>query len=155
MRLVSRRGVVIEGVQVDPIDLPLIKAHTWHLRDGYIRTQIKGEDGKWRMTMLHRLILDAPPGLLGDHINGDKLDNRRSNLRLASHAVNSQNRASKSNTASRFRGVSKGRNGWQVYVSGKYIGTFKDEIEAADIAHRVRVQRMPGYVDRDVTWKRG
>lgn len=43
---------------------------------------------------MHRVILAAPPGVLADHRDGDGLHNRRSNLRLASHAGNSQNRRS-------------------------------------------------------------
>ena len=41
-----------------------------------------------KIVQLHRLIMDAPKGLLVDHRNGDSLDNRRANLRLATHSQN-------------------------------------------------------------------
>lgn len=52
---------------------------------------------------MHRVILGAPKGLLVDHINGDGLDNRRANLRLATHSQNLMNRTTTSSSG--FRGV--------------------------------------------------
>ena len=45
---------------------------------------------------LHRFILEAPQGAQVDHINGDTLDNRRSNLRLCTHSDNMRNRGARS-----------------------------------------------------------
>jgi len=90
------------------------------------------------ITRLHREIMNAPRGLLVDHRNNDGLDNRRSNLRLATHSQNQCNkRKTGSKTSSRFRGVyfDKRRMLWQAYIryNGKriYLGKFDDEIEAA------------------------
>ncbi len=73
-----------------------------------------------------------------DHINTDSLDNRRANLRLATHSQNSCNsRRDKSKTLSRFRGVSfsKRKGKWfaAIRINGKktWLGYFNDEEDAA------------------------
>jgi hypothetical protein len=75
---------------------------------------------------------------LVDHINTDSLDNRRANLRLATHSQNSCNsRRDKSNTYSRFRGVSFSKRKQKFFAAiranGKktWLGYFKTEIDAA------------------------
>jgi hypothetical protein len=89
-----------------------------------------------KLVYLHREIMNAPEGLLVDHINSDTLDNRRANLRLATHSQNSCNRPKKSNTSSRFIGVSflKSRKRWRAAIRhhGKriFLGYFDSEIEA-------------------------
>jgi hypothetical protein len=54
---------------------------------------------------IHRLVIGAKPGEIVDHINGNKLDNRRSNLRIATHAQNMANRVKSHNNTSGFKGV--------------------------------------------------
>lgn len=84
-----------------------------------------------------------------DHINGDRLDNRRSNLRLLTHAEQAQNRAAVAGRSSRFRGVwwDQQRRLWvaQVKMQGKtrIVGRFTDELEAATAASQVRETHMP------------
>ena len=91
-----------------------------------------------RTVRLHREIMNAPTGLLVDHKNGNSLDNRRDNLRLATHFQNSCNaRKSKSNFTSQYKGVQfrKKKNRWisVIYYHQKaiWLGTFKSEIDAA------------------------
>lgn len=90
---------------------------------------------------LHRMILARMfPDISRfrcDHINGDTLDNRRCNLRLALPKENNRNTTKRMNASSKYKGViwHKNRNKWQVSirVDGKliYLGYFTDEIEAA------------------------
>jgi hypothetical protein len=82
--------------------------------------------------------MNVPPGILVDHRNGDTLDNRRTNLRLATCSQNSCNRQkTKSKTSSRFIGVSfdKHKVVWTAYISFHrkriWLGCFKTEIAAA------------------------
>jgi hypothetical protein len=87
-----------------------------------------------RMVLMHRQILGATTGQSVDHINGDPLDNRRVNLRIATQAQNLLNkRAAMRNgrETSKYKGVSLDRLRWRVSFKGKYIGWFKDEEEAA------------------------
>jgi hypothetical protein len=70
--------------------------------------------GKYRP--IGRVILDAPDGLVVDHINGNPMDNRRANLRLCTTAENSRNRRSP-RKGSQFKGVSRHADGkWQAQV---------------------------------------
>jgi hypothetical protein len=83
--------------------------------------------------------MDAPKGLLVDHRNSDSLDNRRTNLRLATHSQNQCNRRKRKNTSSRFRGVyfRKENRKWAAFISvaGKkiFLGYFDSETEAARV----------------------
>ncbi len=93
---------------------------------GPVLSGIEGVEGK------------APLGLLVDHRNTDLLDNRRANLRLATHSQNSCNsRRDKSNTLSRYRGVSfsKRKQKWfaAIRANGKkmWLGYFDSEEDAA------------------------
>lgn len=87
---------------------------------------------------MHREIMNAPRDLLVDHQNGNGLDNRRANLRLATHSQNNHNRRkTKSKTSSKYVGVSfdKYHGKWaaRIFVCGKriWLGRFDSEIEAA------------------------
>jgi hypothetical protein len=68
-----------------------------------------------RHVLMHRVVIDAPEGSLVDHINGDRLDNRRGNLRIASHSTNAMNMR-KHRGASRYKGVSKNGKYWRVQI---------------------------------------
>jgi len=61
--------------------------------------------GKPKSVRMHRFILNAPAGYLVDHINGNGLDNRSANLRLATHGQNSVN--SRRHNSTGFRGVTR------------------------------------------------
>jgi len=85
-------------------------------------------------TFMHRYIMNSSKGSQVDHVNGDGLDNRAVNLRLASAAQNSQNM--KSFGSSRYKGVVRTASGTfsvRIMVNRKseYVGTFKSEEEAA------------------------
>jgi HNH endonuclease len=64
-----------------------------------------GPKGKQKIIFMHRWILNAPPDLQVDHKNGDGLDNRKNNLRLATHSQNGCNREWPLNNRSGFKGV--------------------------------------------------
>jgi len=86
---------------------------------------------------MHRLILNPPAGITIDHINGNGLDNRRENLRLAGRGQNQCNRGKQSNNTSGFKGVTwhKNLNKWEagISISGKryHVGFYKTPEAAA------------------------
>lgn len=90
-------------------------------------------------TAMHVYLLKPPRGMLVDHINGDKLDNRRENLRLATSEENSRNVQKVSGRSSRYKGVAwdAARKKWkaQIQAEGKQktLGRFDSEEEAARV----------------------
>ncbi len=128
---------------VDPYDYDYLRRYKWRLnrsnRTFYtFCTVSRGPILRPQVLFMHHLILPPPVGYLVDHRNHNGLDNRRSNLRLATHSQNSCNtRRDKSKTYSRYRGVSfsKRKQKWFAAIrhNGKkiWLGYFKTEIEAA------------------------
>jgi hypothetical protein len=88
---------------------------------------------------MHRIILNAPPHLVVDHINHNGLDNRKANLRLCTVAQNNQNTRphANPNKLSKYKGVSLDKNR-NLYIAlihrnkkNYYLGRFKNETDAA------------------------
>ena len=96
---------------------------TWHLSDtGYAVRRNKSEGGTVR---LHRLVVDAPEGMVVDHLNGDKLDNRASNLRVCTQAENTRNRKDTIGYC-----WDKSRQKFIVHYRKKFYGRYDTEQEA-------------------------
>lgn len=91
--------------------------------------------------LMHRLIMgNNPKGMVTDHINRVKLDNRKCNLRFISQQTNTMNAAVSVNNKSGYKGVSRynirGKaHGWVavIHINGKKIhgGVFKNKVAAA------------------------
>ena len=95
--------------------------------------------GRYSWEFLHRRIMKTPKGLDTDHIDADKLNNQRLNLRVCTHRENLQNGRKHFDGRSIFRGVSPHKRGWRVQIRGQTLGYFPDEFSAAmcyDIAAR-------------------
>ena len=85
---------------VDVCDLEFVSSHRWSISRGYIR---RTSDGRY----LHNLLMNPEKGLVTDHINRDKLDNRRNNLRVCSRRQNLLNTSLRSDNTTGYKGVSK------------------------------------------------
>lgn len=91
-----------KSVIFDVEDLPKVLAvGCWYYANGYAIHSIN--PGAIRM---HRVIMGTPDGMETDHINGNRLDNRRTNLRVCTHAENLKNRGISIANTSGYKGVS-------------------------------------------------
>lgn len=126
---------------VDVADLPLLEGLALHVgNNGYAYFRPPGKEG--RNSTLHSLLMGTHPGKHVDHLNGDKLDNRRENLRVVTPQINQVNRKHlNKNNVSGVRGLtwrSRSKR-WIVQIGVNrrvhYLGSF------ADIEDAKRVRR--------------
>lgn len=128
----------------DDEDFDLISKHKWFITpQGYAVTKIKRTDGlkidSGRITIgMHRLILGYSKMPAIDHINRNKMDNRKENLRACTVSENNRNIPTVKGKVSAHRGVSRHRDKWQVVIRINGIltnlGTYLIEEEAAFVA---------------------
>jgi hypothetical protein len=141
---------------IDAIDVPIVDGFFWiakehKTRGGDIQT-VYATSGIATLR-LHRLITSAPAGLEVDHIDGDGLNNRRANLRLATKAQNMKNRRPNRKSASGVKGVTwhKQNGKWQAQImsdkDSHYLGYF-ETIEAAAKAYAEASVKLHGDFGR-------
>ena len=151
---VYSKGEIVAHAQVDGQDVDHVSKFRWSLHNrGYAITG--GGNSK---VLMHRMILGLsnPKGEgrgsgvyapQADHINGDKLDNRRLNLRVVTNQQNHQNRQTGVGGTSKYRGVSlhtaSGKWHAKVKTGGKshWAGYHDSELDAAVAAWELR-QRL-------------
>ncbi len=132
---------------VDECDYDTVEAFTWSTSTcGGGKLYARGTGNVY----MHRFLLDAPYGVEVDHVDNDGLNNRRSNLRLATISMNRWNMIDRPGV-SRFKGVSMRNGRWRARVSAHnktyHIGLFKTE-EAAARAYDVAVREHHGKFAR-------
>lgn len=133
---------------VDDEDFERINHLKWYLSDRgyalhktrtiYYKPRKSGEiipARKGKITRMHRFILNTPEGMVTDHINGDKLDNRKENLRYCTQGQNLRNQR-RTRSKSVYKGVKETLQGSfqaRIQINKKqiYLGNFKTPIEAA------------------------
>ena len=142
----NRRGLSLAAL-VDDEDFDRLSQYRWHWNPswngkGYAVRFVPAAgsypSGHPRQTKIwmHRLIGDAPPHQRVDHINGNTLDNRRSNLRPATNSQNLQNlQHARSDSKTGIRGVQRipyGRYRAVVTVLGRkiHLGCFRTLADA-------------------------
>ena len=125
---------------VDDCDYALVSCFKWHARINKNKVYAARTLNSGQKIFLHRLILGLDRNRLieADHINGDGLDNRRSNLRACSRVENCRNLKKRSDNTSGFKGVQwdKERKRWTsiIYINGKLtrIGRFLKKLDAVN-----------------------
>lgn len=128
---------------VDDEDFEYLNQWKWHARykKGGSYYASRKEYKTQETIQMHRVILELKPykvsKLMVDHKDGNGLNNQRYNIRPATNAENNQNRASRKNSSSQYKGVcwDKERNKWVAIIgfNGKHkkLGRFDNEEEAA------------------------
>lgn len=149
--LTRKDGTIRAYAIVDAADATWADQWNWHLTHyGYARRS----DGSQKI-WLHRDLIGLVPndGQDVDHKDRDRLNCRRSNLRVVPYGKNQQNMPSMPGASSSHRGVHWNARGqkWcaQIYINGRsrQIGTFATELEAAEAARSARLNLMPYAVD--------
>lgn len=132
-------GYTVQGEEFlfDSKDYDLIKDYYWRVNDGGYITTVTWSRGF--ALRLSRLIMHCPKGKYVDHINHDKMDNRKENLRIVTPQQNAMNQSLKSNNKSGVQGVcyDKSRDKWMATITYKYktinLGRFDDFNDAVSI----------------------
>jgi hypothetical protein len=121
---------------IDAADVHLVHDYNWcAVIDGNNVYAVR-TDSKGRTVRLHRTIMGYPVGFNVDHEDGDGLNNRRANLRKATHGQNMHNQRIARDNTSGFKGVSyhKARGKFQALIGidgkRKYLGIFDTPEEA-------------------------
>lgn len=129
---------------VDDEDYNFLIKFEWHETHGYARTYFKND----RIRM-HRMIMNPKRDQMIDHVDGNKLNNTKSNLRFCVSQQNSWNRLKHKNNKSGVKGVRKAKTlgKWeaQIGINGKnkYLGTFLTLKQARD-AYNIAAVKLFG-----------
>lgn len=120
-----------EKIICDLEDWEYLKEYYWYLDgNGYPITSCKEK----KKLFMHKMIMREDISEVVDHINRNKLDNRKENLRYTTIVVNAQNRSLQSNNKSGHVGVYKVKNHWVAWIGAYckriYLGSFKTKEEA-------------------------
>lgn len=148
--LTKPNGEIVGYALIDEDDCEFVSSFKWRLSDWGYAYASGGDKVK---LLMHRMFLGLEKGdkREGDHINGDRLDNRRSNLRIATHSENCHNRSGYGGELP-FRGVSVAR--WksgtvryraEIVVNNRtiHLGFFDTPDEAAEAYSRFRAENVP------------
>lgn len=137
-------GQTIRDIFVSDADWHRLALTSWSDTDGYAAGSIDG-----KMMTMHRFLMAEqlrPDGKeIIDHINGNRCDNRRENLRVLNYSGNGQNKAKKPGCASEYTGVTRARKLWSATITKdhkKYnLGHFLTEVEAG-VAYNKEATRL-------------
>jgi hypothetical protein len=133
---------------VDVEDFERLNKYKWHCSPyGYAKRSVYRSDDRGKSQVdiyMHSVVCPAPTGMVTDHVNRNKLDNRKANLRPATRTQNNWNRNLKTeNGKTRYHGISwkKDVKKWRVRltINGRRqtFGYYADEVEAAKAYDRV------------------
>lgn len=127
---------------IDASDRELVESRSWSARrkgNAWYAQSSAWSDGRRTIEEMHILLLGRIQGLVIDHIDGDGLNNRRSNLRHVTHQENLRNQHAHRDNSSGYKGVhahpSSGLWAARIKFDGQsvHLGYFRDAAEAAAV----------------------
>jgi hypothetical protein len=122
---------------VDDEDFEYLNQWKWITTDNGYARRTEYKNGTQKPVNMHVLIASPSLGMLVDHINGNKLDNRRENLRICTNTENRRNISKYKNNTSGYKGVTwhKQHRKWYAQIvplrKNIFLGLFSDAKEAA------------------------
>lgn len=120
---------------IDDADYGWLCQYRWLYHANGYAIRIEKIDGKRRFFHMHREIMQAQRGQIVDHIDTDRLNNTRANLRIVTKSQNMWNRSANEVNSSPFKGVSAHARGWyaRIKVNNRaiHLGYFDDPKMAA------------------------
>ena len=122
---------------IDDEDYQKVKNRDWYEYNRYAARMSTKYEGKRRVIFMHRIIVPSASGYLIDHINRNRLDNQKENLRIATQSQNNINRKRMEEASSPYRGViwRPHAKAWKAYIKQNYkqihLGYFSTPEEAA------------------------
>jgi len=141
-------------VTVDNDMFGFLNQWKWFYSNGYAARFVYlgggRKNAKYKMIFMHRLINETPEGYETDHINRNKLNNRKINLRIADRSLNSRNKSITKNNTSGYKGIDfyKRIGKWRARISLNKItfslGYYKN-IERA-VAAREEAEWKMGWI---------
>jgi len=132
---------------VDDEDFDELNKHKWcYSMQGYAVRDIGGRKNKTRILM-HRLINNTSANLYTDHINRNKLDNRRINLRAVTQSVNGHNCKLSKNNKSGYNGVEWYKNRWVANIKVNYKKIYLGRYEKLEEAVKARKKAEEVYLE--------
>lgn len=120
-------------ITVDESDFKVLSKYFWSVGShGYATGSVSGKN-----KLLHRVLTECPQGMEVDHVNGNRLDNRRSNLRICSRLQNAKNGSGHMSKPVPFKGVFRAMSGrWRAQIKSDgvlyHLGVFDTPEIAAE-----------------------
>lgn len=126
---------------IDDAEYEEVITHTWTEHNGALYTRIGNN-----IVNLARFLLNCPKGLEVDHIDHNRLNNQKNNLRICTSQQNNMNRCKSLAKSSKYKGVSwkKEKHKWEVYIKLNHkiihLGRFMNEIDAAKTYNKAAIE---------------
>lgn len=156
MGIYGNKNNLIVYTKIDIKDVKRVIKYKWSLQNKkYIVTRLKGSENVF--IRLHRLIINCPKNKYTDHVSGDTLDNRKTNLRACTMSQNLANQSGhkrKVPKKSNYKGVFFDKNyksskGWYAKISCKNktygLGHFNSEFNAARAYDKKAIELFGGF----------